>query len=209
MAGRLALATQQSSTVTSLPDHSDRRSNHRKGRLKEIVHQKAILHGDFILSSGLPSSYYFDGKMVTHDPEGLSLIGSLIFDAIKDQGIQGVGGLTMGADPIAAATALVSHLRGQPIPAFTVRREAKQHGTRKMVEGQLPPKGARVAIVDDVITTGYSVLKAIEAAEAEGCVVAKVIVVVDRQQGGAQEIRKRGYPFEALLTADDQGNVRA
>jgi orotate phosphoribosyltransferase len=105
-----------------------------------------------------------------------------------------------------AAVAVVSHLEGKPIPAFIVRGEVKGHGTQKRIEGPLKA-GARVAIVDDVITTGGSVLRAIEAAEAEGCRVVKVVVLLDRQQGGADEIRRKGYDFSAILTADESGEV--
>ena len=114
--------------------------------------------------------------------------------------------MTLGADPIVASVAVVSHLEGKPIPAFIVRGEVKGHGTQKRIEGPLK-RGARVAIVDDVITTGGSVLRAIEAVEAEGCKVAKVVVLLDRQQGGAEEIRRRGYEFTAILSADISGEV--
>jgi orotate phosphoribosyltransferase len=114
--------------------------------------------------------------------------------------------MTLGADPIAAAVAVVSHQVGRPMPAFIVRAGSKGHGTQRQVEGQLQA-GARVGIVDDVITTGGSVLRAIEAVETEGCSVVKVVVLLDRQQGGAEEIRRRGYDFAAILKADASGEV--
>ena len=118
-----------------------------------------------------------------------------------------MGGMSIGADPIAASVAVVSQLEGKPIPAFIVRAGVKEHGTQKRIEGPLKA-GSRVAIVDDVITTGGSVLRAIEAAEAEGCRVVKVVALLDRQQGGADEIRRRGYDFAAILSADASGEVR-
>jgi len=175
-------------------------------RLLEIFKEHAILHGDFTLSSGLKTSYYFDGRMITLWPEGAYLIGRRIFRMLVEAGAEAVGGMTLGADPMVAAVAVVSHLEGKPIPAFIVRGEVKGHGTQKRIEGPLKA-GARVAIVDDVITTGGSVLRAIEAAEAAGFKVVKVVVLLDRQQGGADEIRRGGYDFSAILTADESGEV--
>jgi len=175
-------------------------------RLLEVFKQHAVLHGDFTLSSGLKTSYYFDGRMATLWPEGAYLIGRKIFHILAAAGAEAVGGMTVGADPIVAAVAVVSYLEGKPIPAFIVRGEVKEHGTQKRIEGPLKA-GSRVAIVDDVITTGGSVLRAIEAVEAEGCRVVKVVAVLDRQQGGADEIRRRGYDFCAILCADSSGEV--
>ncbi len=175
-------------------------------RLLDVFKEHAVLHGEFTLTSGLKSSYYFDGRLVTLWPEGAYLIGKKIFDILKGTGAEAVGGMTMGADPIAAAVAVVSHLEGKPIPAFIVRADVKGHGTQKRIEGPLK-KGSKVAIVDDVITTGGSVLRAIEAVEAEGCKVVKVVVLLDRHQGGSDEIGRRGYDFQAILSADDKGEV--
>ena len=176
-------------------------------RLLEVFKERAIVRGDFTLSSGLKTSYYFDGRMVTLWPEGAYLIGRKIFHILAEAGVEAIGGMTVGADPIAAAVAVVSHLEGWPIPAFIVREGVKEHGTQKRIEGPLKA-GSRVAIVDDVITTGGSVLRAIEAVEAEGCRVVKVVVLLDRQQGGADKIRRRGYDFTAILSADASGEVR-
>ena len=176
-------------------------------RLLEVFKEHAVLRGEFTLSSGLKTSYYFDGRMMTLWPEGAYLIGRGILRILVGTGAEAVGGMTMGADPIAAAVAVVSHLEGKPIPAFIVRGGVKEHGTQKSIEGPLVP-GSRVAIVDDVITTGGSVLRAIEAVEAEGCKVVKVVALLDRQQGGADEVRRRGYDFAALLSADSSGEVR-
>ncbi len=176
-------------------------------RLLEVFKEHAILHGEFTLSSGLKSSYYFDGRLVTLWPEGAYLIGKKIFDILQGVGVEAVGGMTMGADPMVSAVAVVSHLEGKPIPAFIVRADTKGHGTQKRIEGPLK-KGSKVAIVDDVITTGGSVLRAIEAVEAEGCQVVKVVVLLDRHQGGSDEIRRRGYDFQAILSADAAGEVK-
>ena len=129
------------------------------------------------------------------------------FHPTKDT-IDAVGGLTLGADPIVTAVTLVSHIEGTPIDAFIVRGDMKEHGTQKAIEGCLPAKGSKVAIVEDVITKGGSALKAIVAAEAAGCRVARVIALVDRHQGGSDELRKQGYNFSAIVHADAEGAVR-
>lgn len=175
-------------------------------RLLELVKESSITYGDFTLSSGIRSSYYFDGRMTTLSPEGAYLVGRKVFQLLKEADIQAVGGPTLGADPIVAAVTLVSYMEGKPIPAFIVRKEPKEHGMRRHIEGNLPP-GASVAIVDDVITTGGAIFKAIRAVEEEGCQVGKIVVLLDRNQGGSDELRKKGYEVKALLIADACGNV--
>jgi len=175
-------------------------------KLLDLAREKSFKYGDFVLSSGVKSSYYFDGRLTTLWPEGAYLVGKKMFALVKEAGVDAIGGPTLGADPIVAAVALMSHLEGTPIPAFIVRKEPKKHGTQRNIEGHLPPASS-VAIVDDVITTGGSIFRAIEAVEAEGCRVGKVIVLLDRNQGGAAELRHRGYDFAALLSADAEGEV--
>ena len=177
-------------------------------RLLEIGNETgAFLVGDYTLASGDKSNHYFDGKKITLSPEGTYRVGEAVLEALGDVEVDAVGGLTIGADPIAAAVALVSYLKGKPIPAFIVRWGPKDHGTGKDIEGHLPPKGGKVAIVDDVITKGTSVFKAIEAVEARGCRVAKVVVLVDRHQGGSDELRRKGYNFEAIMRYTGSGKV--
>ena len=175
-------------------------------RLLDLVLEKSFEFGDFTLSSGLKSAYYFDGRLTTLDPAGAYLVGKLVFDLASGSDVDAIGGPTVGADPIIAAVSLLSYLEHKPIPAFIVRNEPKKHGTQKYIEGHLPP-GGTVAIVDDVITTGGSIFRAIKAVEAEGCTVGKVIVLLDRHQGGADDLRKLGYDFSALLSADTTGKV--
>lgn len=172
--------------------------------LREIIRKKSLRVGDFTLSSGKKSTYYLDCRTTTLDPRGALLIARLILEGIRKENIQAdaIGGLTMGADPIAAAVAVVSELEGQPLPAFIVRKEAKGHGTQKFIEGYDGPPGARVIIVDDVCTTAGSILKAAERAEQAGYQVAATFCVVDREEGGTELLRKK-YPFYALLTAKE------
>lgn len=168
-------------------------------RVLELAHEVgAFLTGEFTLTSGKKSNYYFDGKRITLHPEGAYRIGKMIFDQLAEAGVDAVGGVATGAYPMVAAVALVSHLEGRPIPAFIVREVAKEHGTKRQIEGHLR-EGSRVAIIDDVLTTGGSVKKAIEAVEAVNCQVVKIVVLVDRCEGGGAELEKSGYDFAAIL----------
>ncbi|MBI4302378.1 MAG: orotate phosphoribosyltransferase [Chloroflexi bacterium] len=177
-----------------------------KDRLLELF-QSAVRYGEHTLTSGLKSSYYIDGKMVTFSPEGAYLVGKILFDLLKDRGVQAVGGMTMGADPIATAIAVVSHLEDKSIPAFAVRNDTKEHGTQKRIEGPLPSTGERkVAIVEDVVTTGGSSFRAIAAVEEAGCQVVKVLALVDRHQGGSDKLKER-YDFSALFDCDAEGKL--
>ena len=168
-------------------------------RVLELAHEVgAFLTGEFTLTSGKKSNFYFDGKKVTLHPEGAYWVGKAVFDQLAESGVDAVGGVATGAYPMVAAVALVSHLEGKPIPSFIVREVTKEHGTKRQIEGHLE-EGSRVAIVDDVLTTGGSVLKVIEAVEAVNCKVVKVMVLVDRHEGGGEELKKRGYDFAAIL----------
>jgi orotate phosphoribosyltransferase len=174
--------------------------------LHELLTRLAVRHGTFTLSSGGVSDFYVDCRVVTMLPRGMQLIGQLMLDAIADlPDVRGVGGLTLGADPIGAAVAMSSADTPHPIPMFIVRKEPKGHGTRQMIEGAFPKEpGAPVVIVEDVITTGASILKAVEAAEGEGgAKVARVVLIVDREEGGAETVRQKGYEVRALFTRAD------
>lgn len=176
-----------------------------RDRMKEIMLEtQAFRRGDFVLSSGRRSSYYIDGRLATLHPEGAYLTGRLIFERLRGQGIEAVGGLTLGADPIVTAIAIASYEAGEPIAAFIVRKEAKQHGTGRLIEGPLP-LGARVAVVEDTVTTGGSILKAVDAAEQAGCTVIKAVTLVDRCEGAAEVFAERGIPFESIFTIRDFG----
>lgn len=179
----------------------------RTRRIYDLAHEtKALLHGKFTLSSGKESDHYFEGKRLTLYPEGAKLIGDEILDRLEGKDIDAVGGLVMGAFPIIIAVAISSYQKGKPIPTFIVREEPKAHGTRRKIEGHLE-KGMKVAIVDDVITTGGSVLKAIQAVEEEGCKVEKVIVIVDRMEGGSKDLIEHGYDFEAIINLPPSGEA--
>ena len=166
----------------------------------------AIKYGDFTLSSGKKSSYYFDGRLLSLDPEGAHLISQALLPILQKAGAEAIGGTTLGADPIVTAVALASHLGGGSIPAFIVRKESKDHGTKQNIEGPLK-RGTKVAIVDDVCTTGGSLFHAIEAAEEAECIVVKVVSLLDRNEGGSEEMRKRGYDFSTLLSTTLEGKI--
>ncbi len=172
-------------------------------RLKEILLKKSYRQGSFKLTSGRESDFYVDGKQTTLDAEGGYLCGRLIFEAIRacPEPIDAVGGMTLGADPLVTAVSLVSFLERQPLPAFIVRKESKKHGTEAYIEGQGNlPAGARVALVEDVVTTGGTLLKVIERVERQGYRVGMVLTVVDRQEGGAEALAAAGCPLTAIFT---------
>lgn len=176
-------------------------------RLVEIIRERSFSTGaEMKLASGRTSNFYFNMKPTMLHPEGAHLIGGLILDALADDHIDLVGGLEMGAVPIATAVAAVSHARGRPLPAFFVRKQAKEHGTQSLIEGLMrndTMAGKRVVILEDVTTTGGSAIKAVEAVRAVGGTVLRVVTVVDRQEGAEDAFRAAGLPFTSILTAAD------
>jgi len=176
-----------------------------KNRLIELILEKAFKYSEapvFKLVSGRMSNYYFNCKAVTLHPEGMYLIGNLIFDLIKDLNIKGIGGLTLGADPIAYAVAYTSYLKGKPIEAFIVRKTSKSHGTMQWIEGNIK-KGDKVVIVDDVITTGKSTIEAITRSKEAGLEIEKVIALINRQEGGREAVEILGHKLESIITRDE------
>lgn len=171
-------------------------------RLSEVLRERSILRGRFTLASGRTSDYYLDCRRTTLDPEGANLVGRCVLDVVDRQGLhpEFVGGLTMGADPIAASVAVLSWQAGRPIPAFLVRRAAKDHGTGRRIEGWIR-KDSEVLVVEDVVTTGGSTLEAIAAIEDAGARVAAVVAVIDREEGGAEALGR--YRFFPLFRARD------
>ncbi|MBE0583845.1 MAG: orotate phosphoribosyltransferase [Desulfofustis sp.] len=174
-------------------------------RLQQILLAKSYRKGSFTLTSGKTSDFYIDGKQTTLSAEGGYLCGRLLFELIRQapEPIAAVGGMTLGADPLVTAVSLVSYLENAPIPAFIVRKEAKGHGTGNYIEGlQNLPAGCRVALIEDVVTTGGTLLTVIDRVEAAGFRVGVVVTVVDRQEGGAEALAARGYPLKSLFTRE-------
>ena len=172
--------------------------------LVAAIREKALKFGDFTLASGKKATYYLDGKQVTLDAECARLIAEGILDLLAEDMPEAVGGMSIGADPITAAVVTMSALRGTPLRGFMVRKKPKGHGTNRFIEGPVEP-GQRAVIVEDVVTTGGSSLKAIERVEEFGMQVAGVIAIVDRLEGGREAFQSRGYRLRALLTIRDFG----
>jgi orotate phosphoribosyltransferase len=175
-------------------------------RLRELLLERSVSHGDFVLASGRRSSFYIDARRTTMSGEGLAVIGALGLARLQARGWrpQAIGGLTLGADPVAYAVAVAARSQGVALDAFTVRKEAKTHGTGRRIEGCFAPQ-ANVVVVEDVITTGGSARDAIAAVEAEGGRVLGVLAVVDREEGGRAALEQAGYGVETLVSITDLG----
>lgn len=181
-----------------------------RNALRELLLTRSVQRGDFVLASGRRSSFYIDARLTTMSGEGLAVVGGLGLDRLAARGWtpRSVGGLTLGADPLAYALALTATRRGQRLDAFTVRKQTKTHGTGKRIEGCFA-RGYPVVIVEDVLTTGGSALEAAIAVQSEGGHVLGVLSVVDREEGGRQTIERAGFLVETFLTVSDLGLVPA
>lgn len=185
--------------------------------LQALLERDALRYGDFTLSSGRKSRYYFDGRRVTLSPRGAFLVGRALLPRVRESRAEAIGGLTLGADPIVTAVALTSGLDGgRSVPAFIVRKEAKGHGAGGRIAaaaaadgGDVIVPGRSVVLVDDAVTTAGSILEAADVVEALGCKVVLTLAIVDRQEGGAEALAARGYPFVALFHADADGRLVA
>ena len=175
-----------------------------KAALMDLVRQLALALGDFTLASGKKSKYYLDCRKVTLDSAGANLIADGMLELLGGNLPDAVGGMAIGADPITAALITVAGRSGKKLRGFIVRKEAKQHGTGREVEGPVNP-GDEVVVVEDVVTTGGSSLAAIEKAEAAGLKVRGVLAIIDRLEGGRETLAARGYSLQTLLTIRDFG----
>ena len=173
-------------------------------RLLALLAERSARRGHFTLASGRQSTLYIDARLTTMSPDGLALIGPLAFATLREAAwdVTAIGGLTLGADPVSYAIAYASADTEYPLRAFTVRKEAKTHGTGRLVEGPFRA-GDRVAVIEDVITTGGSALRAVDAIRAAGGVVMGVLALVDREEGGREAILSTGLPVLALTRATD------
>jgi orotate phosphoribosyltransferase len=190
--------------------HPNRRSllskSASRARLVEIIRKRSFGRGEITLASGRKSDFYFNLKPTMLDPEGAALLAELTYEALKDDGLDYIGGLEMGAVPLAGAVAQISWLKGHPIAAFFVRKKPKEHGARLAVEGLARNeslKGKRVVIVEDVTTTGDSALKAVDAVRHAGGEVVLVLTMVDRQEGAVENFAQAGLPFRWLFQASE------
>lgn len=181
--------------ISVMPDEN-------REKLLKAIREKAYREGDFTLASGKKSDYYIDMKEITLTAEGSLLIGRLIFDMIKNWGVTAVGGMELGSVPISTAVCLISAQEGAPLNNFIARKETKGHGTGKRIEGAIGP-GVKVAVVEDVVSTGGSSIKAIDAVVESGAQVLGLITIVDREMGGREAFEKRGIDFEPLFTISE------
>ncbi len=178
----------------------------RRTALIEIIRRKSYREGNFQLASGKESAYYFDLKESTLDQEGMAIIGSLACDMIKEKSLDpyAVGGMTLGADPVAVAIAYAAWCRKRKLESFIVRKEPKGHGTEQWIEGAKAfPGGAKVLMIEDVVTTGGSGIKSVKIAQNAGFEVLGLFTVVDRLEGGAEACKEAGIPLFSLCTLDD------
>ncbi|WP_417850582.1 orotate phosphoribosyltransferase [Thalassoglobus sp.] len=175
-----------------------------KNALMELFRERALKFGDFTLVSGKKATYYLDGKQITLHSRGLQLVSEGLLELLDMEEIDAVGGMSIGADPIVAGVLSAAAAKGKDLNGFLVRKESKGHGTNKFVEGPVEP-GMKVAIVEDVVTTGGSSLLAIERAEEFGCEVKQVLTIIDRMEGGAANFKSKGYDMQSLLTIEDFG----
>ena len=171
----------------------------KKDALLNFVFKYSFQRGDFQLSSGKKSDFYIDIKQTTLDPRGSLLVAEILLDQLISSKVSSIGGLTIGADPIIGSVVTLSAQRGYPVAGFIVRKEPKRHGLHRLIEGKIA-EGDRVIIIDDVITTGNSAYKAVQAVEELKCEVVKIIPVVDRDEGGRAFFEDKGYDYHPILT---------
>lgn len=174
-----------------------------KQKLLVLLKKEALKRGRFVLSSGKISNYYLDGRIITLTPEGAYLVASIILEMIKNEDIDAVGGPTLGADPIVGAIAALSHIKQTPMKTFIVRKATKEHGTQRQIEGPALKEKSKVILVDDVATTGKSLVEAKEALDKIGVVVTRSIVIVDREEGAKENLAKAGLKLESIFKIED------
>ena len=175
-----------------------------RARLLEIIRRRSFGRGGVTLASGRKSDFYFNLKPTMMDPEGATLLAELTYEALKDEGFDYIGGLEMGAVPLAGAIAQISWIKGHPIAAFFVRKKPKEHGAKLAIEGLTRDEtlaGKRIVVVEDVTTTGGSAMKAVETLREAGANVSLVFTMVDREEGAAETFAAAGLPFRALYKA--------
>ena len=177
--------------------------------LELAIDKGALSFGEFRLTAGGTSGYYFDGRILTLDPEGGYRVAKAFLPIIRECGAKAIAGPTLGADPIVSAVSVLSHVEGYPVVGLIVRGEAKGHGGKRAIEGPTDTldAGAPVVVADDTCTTGGSLFHAIEAVESVGYKVVKVLSILDRNEGGSAELRRRGYSYHALLSANEDGEI--
>ena len=176
-----------------------------KEELLELLQRQALKRGKFVLSSGITSSYYLDGRIITLTPCGAYLVASIILEMLKNKKIDALGGPTLGADPIIGAIACLSHINKIGLKTFIVRKLSKEHGMQRRIEGPELNINSRVVIVDDVATTGKALIEAKQALDEIGVIVSEAIVIVDRLEGASENLEKVGCKLNPIFTIEDLG----
>jgi orotate phosphoribosyltransferase len=176
-----------------------------KAELLELLKREAFRKGRFVLSSGKISNYYLDGRVITLTPEGAYLVANIILELVQEKNIDAIGGPTLGADPIVGAIAALSHIKGIPLKTFIVRKLAKEHGTQRKIEGPQLDKNSRAILVDDVATTGKSLIEAKQALEEAGVGVEGALVIVDRCEGARENLQAQGLKLESIFKIEELG----
>jgi len=172
-------------------------------RLKQILVEKSVITGrEFKLASGKTSNFYVDARITILYPEGAYLCGKIFLNMLKEFDIDAVGGYSIGADPIVTSIAIFSYMENKPLPAFIIRKEEKSHGTGKIIEGNFPKDG-KIALLEDVVTSGGSILRGVEQVEKHGGKVEVIMAVLDREEGGREKIEGKGYKFFSIFTKKD------
>jgi len=174
-----------------------------KTKLLKLLNREALKKGRFVLSSGKISNYYLDGRIITLTPEGAYLVANIILELIKKRKIDAIGGPTLGADAIVGAVACLSHIKKIPVKTFIIRKAAKEHGMQRQIEGPALKKGNTAILVDDVATTGKSLVEAKEVLEEIGVKVDGAIVIVDRQEGAKENLTQAGIKLESIFSIED------
>jgi orotate phosphoribosyltransferase len=174
-----------------------------KARLLLLLKKEAFKKGKFVLSSGKESNYYLDGRIITLTPEGAYLVGSIILDVYKDRGLVAIGGPTLGADPIVGAIAALSHIHKVAWSTFIVRKAAKEHGMQRQIEGPPLKEKSKVLLVDDVATTGKALIEAKEALDRIGVIAEEALVIVDRDEGAAENLAKVGLKLSCIFKIEE------
>jgi len=174
-----------------------------KAELLTLLKKEALKKGKFVLSSGKVSNYYLDGRIITLTPEGAYLVAAIILELIEDKGIDAIGGPTLGADPIVGAIAALSHIKKIPVKTFIVRKVAKEHGMQRQIEGPELNKGDTAILIDDVATTGKSLVEAKEVLVRKGVNVLEAIVIVDRGEGAKENLAKASLKLESIFSRSE------
>lgn len=183
----------------------DKNIHELKTQLFDLLQKDALKKGSFVLSSGKTSTYYLDGRIITLTPEGAYLVACIILEMTRGLPVAAIGGPTLGADPIVGAVACLAHQRQVPLKTFIVRKEAKGHGMQRQIEGPALAAGERVVIVDDVATTGKALVEAKDALDRAGVIIEKAVVIVDRDEGAREILKKSGIALEPIFSIKDFG----